>query len=261
MEDINDIMEGVDEPATLIQPNPVSLSVDERSSRFRGAEWYGAIRGIPVTLAGIGGIGSHTAFLLSRVGVCDLILYDGDRVEESNLSGQLYGVGECGMYKVNAISSILSRMSSFHRVAAHEVPFTEGGSSTTRVAICGFDNMEARKAFYRKWKYLVESRDDKERCLFIDGRLAAEDFQILCMTGNDVLSMQRYEDEYLFPSSEADSVVCSYKQTTHIASMIASVIVNLFTNFVVNSLKPPIERALPFLTEYRADCMYFKTEY
>ena len=260
MEDINDIMEGVDEPATLIQPNPESLSVDERSSRFRGAEWYDAIKDTPVTLAGLGGIGSHTAFLLSRAGVETLSLFDGDRVEESNLSGQLYGVGECGLYKVDAISNILSRMSLFNRVAAHEMLFTSN-CSTRRVAICGFDNMEAREVFYRSWIRTVNSYGNKSKCLFIDGRLAAEDFQILCMTGNDVLSMQRYEDEYLFPSSEADSVVCSYKQTTHIASMIASVIVNLFTNFVVNSLKPPIERALPFLTEYRADCMYFKTEY
>ena len=44
------------------------------------------------------------------------------------------------------------------------------------------------------------------------------------------------------------------------ANMIASVMVNLFVNFVANQCKPLIERDLPFYTTYSAETMYYKTE-
>ena len=44
------------------------------------------------------------------------------------------------------------------------------------------------------------------------------------------------------------------------ANMIASVIVNLFVNFVANECSPIIDRDVPFMTSYAADTMYFKVE-
>ena len=54
-------------------------------------------------------------------------------------------------------------------------------------------------------------------------------------------------EQFLFTDEEADAVTCSYKQTTYMASMIASVIANLFINFVTNECDPIIERDLPIL--------------
>ena len=72
--------------------------------------------------------------------------------------------------------------------------------------------------------------------------------------------MNRYSRDFLFRDSEADETVCSYKQTTFMANMIASVMVNLFVNFVANQCNPLIERDLPFYTTYSAETMYYKTE-
>ena len=44
------------------------------------------------------------------------------------------------------------------------------------------------------------------------------------------------------------------------ANMIASVMVNLFVNFVANQCNPLIERDLLFYTTYNAETMYYKTE-
>lgn len=71
-------------------------------------------------------------------------------------------------------------------------------------------------------------------------------------------NIRRYEP-YLFSDFEADPTVCSYKQTTFMANMIGSVIVNLFVNFIANKCNPLIDRDLPFYTEYNAETMYFKT--
>jgi hypothetical protein len=97
--------------------------------------------------------------------------------------------------------------------------------------------------------------------LFIDGRLAAESFQIFCIRGDDTVNIDRYEKEYLFSDEEAEAELCSYKQTSYCANMIGSYIVNLYTNFIANTLNPIIKRDLPFKTYYDASLMYLKTEY
>ena len=66
--------------------------------------------------------------------------------------------------------------------------------------------------------------------------------------------------EYLFTDAEAEETVCSMKQTTYMACMIASIMTNLFVNFTANLLDPVIPYDLPFFTEYDAQNMIFKTE-
>ena len=50
------------------------------------------------------------------------------------------------------------------------------------------------------------------------------------------------------------------KQTTYLACMIGSLMVNLFTNFVAGTLNPILPYDLPFFTEYDAQNMIFNTE-
>lgn len=88
--------------------------------------------------------------------------------------------------------------------------------------------------------------------------MAAEEFQILCIKGDDEYNINRYSNEYLFSDAEADETICSYKQTTFCANMIASYMVNLFVNFCANEVGA--YRDLPFLTAYNAETMYLKTE-
>lgn len=72
--------------------------------------------------------------------------------------------------------------------------------------------------------------------------------------------MKEYEEKWLFNDEEAEETVCSYKQTSHCATMIGSMIVNLFVNFISNQCEPLVERDVPFLTYYNAETMYLKTE-
>ena len=68
------------------------------------------------------------------------------------------------------------------------------------------------------------------------------------------------EEKYLFEDSEAESPICSYKQTTFCASMIASFISNLVVNHAANLNEEISSRDLPFFTYYNAAYMYLKTE-
>jgi molybdopterin/thiamine biosynthesis adenylyltransferase len=242
-----------------IPKNSETLLISEETSRFNSAIWFDKTRKQDVTIAGLGGIGSYVVFMLSRLDVNTMTLYDPDIVERVNLSGQLYNSNQIGDYKVDAAASMIANYSNYYSfVAKHEK--LDENSMISKVTICGFDNMKARKDAFRNWTNFVARLPEEERgeCLFIDGRLAAEELQVFCIKGDDTDGERRYEP-YLFSDSQAAPTVCSYKQTTFMANMIGSIIVNLFINFVANQCNPLIDRDLPFYTEYNAETMYFKT--
>lgn len=242
-----------------IPKNSETLLISEETSRFNSAIWFDKTRKQDVTIAGLGGIGSYVVFMLSRLDVNTMTLYDPDIVERVNLSGQLYNSNQIGDYKVDAAANMIANYSNYHSfVAKHEK--LDENSMISKVTICGFDNMKARKDAFRNWTNFVARLPEEERgeCLFIDGRLAAEELQVFCIKGDDTDGERRYEP-YLFSDSQATPTVCSYKQTTFMANMIGSIIVNLFINFVANQCNPLIDRDLPFYTEYNAETMYFKT--
>lgn len=245
----------------VIPPNSGSLLVDEATSRFSGAIWYSAIQSKTITLAGVGGIGSYVGFLLARLKPAGLYLYDPDIVEQANMSGQLYGSNDLGQAKVSSLHRMLQVYANYYNSVAYQERFT-AESEATDIMICGFDNMEARKLFFDKWFEHVGNKPEGERskCLFIDGRLAAEEFQVFAIQGNDIRAIREYRSKWLFSDAVADETICSYKQTTFMANMIASVMVNLFVNFVANECNPIIDRDVPFMTQYSADTMYFKVE-
>lgn len=240
--------------------NSPTLLMDDTTSRFSGAEWFEEIQKQRIILAGLGGIGSWTALQLSRMTPEALFMYDDDRVETANMSGQIYGFSDVGKYKVNAMADILRQRATAHNLYALNEKFTSF-TSAGDIMICGFDNMKARRTFFNSWfTHVRKEGTDKSKCLYIDGRLSLDTLQILCIQGTDDYNINRYRNEFLFSDEEADPTVCSMKQTTYLASMIGSLIVNLFTNFVANRLDPVIPYDLPFFTEYDSQNMIFKTE-
>lgn len=245
-----------------ITPNSGSLGVDETTSRFNGATWFEEIQKKTVILAGLGGIGSYVCFLLARMQPTAIFLYDDDIVEAANMSGQLYGLGDIDNYKVDAMKDMIENYAGYNSVFAIREKFTSS-SEAADIMICGFDNMEARNIYFHAWAAHVrrkETTEEKSHCLFIDGRLSAEYLQVYCISGDDESAILKYEETALFSDEEADETVCSYKQTTYMANMIGSFIVNLFTNFVANEVAGAPIRELPYFTSYDGNSMQLKIE-
>ena len=255
----------------IIPTNSESLNVEDSTIRFQGAQWFSKIKQLPVVIVGLGGIGSHTAFLISRVSPQRLFLIDNDTIEAVNMAGQLYGENEIGLSKAFALTYKLRNLSPTVSVGYSRERLTTSSELSCGILICGFDNMEARRVAFNKWcRYVTQCANPKE-CLFIDGRLAAEEFQIIAIKGDDKENMKRYMNEFLFSDYEAEETHCSYKQTTYAASMIASFITNIYINFVTNlTINKPdptaevmetvMDRPVPFLTYFNASLMLFKYE-
>ena len=244
-------------PIEKLPENSPTILIDETHSRFSSAVWADKVKEANVLLAGLGGIGSYVAFLLGRCGINYLTLIDPDIVDATNLSGQLYADAHIGDYKTNSTAKLLKNFSNYYRFICIPKRYK---SQVKEIMICGFDNMSARKQFYYNWKNQLNQHNNNKNFLFIDGRLAAESFQVFCITGDAEYLMKKYEDKWLFDDKEAEQTICSNKQTSYCANMIGSIITNLFINFITNKCNPLIPRELPFITTYEADTMILKTE-
>src|SRR3954467_3379675 len=78
-------------------------------SLHRGSGLATKLAATGVTICGGGAAGSNRAGALARQGVARLRAIDFDRVEEHNVSTQLYGESDVGVWKVEALRNRLFR--------------------------------------------------------------------------------------------------------------------------------------------------------
>jgi molybdopterin/thiamine biosynthesis adenylyltransferase len=76
---------------------------------YRGDDSLAKLAAFPITLCGAGALGSHLADNLVRQGFQRIRVIDRDRVEEHNVSTQLYGEADIGGWKVEVLRQRLFR--------------------------------------------------------------------------------------------------------------------------------------------------------
>ena len=102
------------------------------------SEYQRRIRAARVALLGVGGLGSWVAYALACCGVGELVLVDGDVVEESNFNRQiLYRERDIGRPKVDAAADALAEFNSSCRLES--VPRRLDGVGAISAAIEGAD--------------------------------------------------------------------------------------------------------------------------
>lgn len=225
----------------------MSSTNEEITTRFSGTPWFGEFPG--VFIGGAGGIGSWVGFFLSRIGF-PLTICDFDSIEIHNLGGQLFRKSDIGKLKVHALAEIIRDFTS-KNIAVKTYRIQEDSYLTgAKYCIAAFDNMQARKLLFEAWiRYCGGcSLQERNEAIFIDGRLEAEQLQIFCVPYSEE-NIENYR-KFLFDDSEAESAPCTIKQTSHSASLIASLITGFLTNHHTNVLEGQIIRDVPFFHEF-----------
>jgi molybdopterin-synthase adenylyltransferase len=91
-----------------------------------------------VVVLGVGGLGGWSALSLACCGVGEMLLVDGDRVEESNLNRQvLYTESDIGRLKVEAAAERLGAFNS--RMRLETIPARVDGEDAVATTIKGYD--------------------------------------------------------------------------------------------------------------------------
>lgn len=115
---------------------------------YRGAEFLARLAAVRVTLCGAGAVGSNLADNLVRQGLSRLRVIDHDRVEEHNVSTQLYGEGEVGTWKVEALRNRLFRAAGVEIDAVRKELTDSSAKQLLResdLVIDAFDNARSRQ--------------------------------------------------------------------------------------------------------------------
>ncbi len=107
----------------------------------------GAVAGI----AGCGGLGSHAALALARMGIGKVVLADCDIVEPSNLNRQAYFAADIGKAKTLALKELLCRVNPVIEVETHTLLLDRNNSgllfAKCDVILECLDQAEAKSMF------------------------------------------------------------------------------------------------------------------
>ncbi len=183
----------------------------------------------PLTIIGLGGIGSQLALKAAKLGVSGLVLYDDDLVERHNLPYQMYRPCDIGLSKAEATAEIL-REYGYANVTAHQGRVDE----TTRlsgVVISGVDSMASRHAIWASVQF------NPEVLLYMDGRIGGEHVQLYTLNPCDPDAIDRYEAT-LFSDAEAAPLPCAARAVIHPAMDVAMRMLTQLTNFTRGRLVP-----------------------
>lgn len=116
---------------------------------YRGDDLLRRIAELNVVVCGAGAIGSNIAENLARAGGRRLAVIDDDRVEEHNLSTQIYAESDIGLFKVEALRTRLFRAVGVEIEAVRKRLDDANARKLLKSAdlvIDGFDNSAARRA-------------------------------------------------------------------------------------------------------------------
>ena len=201
--------------------------------RFNEATWYSLISRSSANVVGLGNIGSYLAYYLSK-SFNHIILIDYDKIEEHNVSGQLYLNDQIGEYKADSIKELIQAMGSECHITLKKCSFSnidkKSKSMMKDIIFSCVDNMSARREIF------MDFLSNKELNYFIDGRAEAENYHIFILSKKEPLFDRQieYYDSSLFEDASIPDVPCNFKSTPHCGASIAANMMALATNLCYN---------------------------
>lgn len=124
--------------------NAIDSALIERHTR---PVWE-TLKAAHVGIAGLGGLGSNIAVMLTRLGIGRLTLADFDRVDMSNLNRQHYMLSHLGQPKTEALARQLCDINPFVKLELHNTRITEDNAaeifSGCSIVCEAFDRPEAK---------------------------------------------------------------------------------------------------------------------
>lgn len=185
-----------------------------------------------INVIGAGGIGSFVVPAIAKLGIEDIVVWDGDKIEQHNIDNQFFTVKSVGQSKVRALKTLTESLTATEvKIVAK---YWESPAKLEGIVISALDSMEATKKDPKSGrKELWEAiKADPKVELLIDTRMGGETFRVLSIRPiNDTFKYPWYEKN-LFPQAEAAELPCTGRAIIDIGFMAAAVITNLVRRFL-----------------------------
>ena len=166
-------------------------------------------------LIGVGGIGSPTGLLLTKMGATDVRVFDPDEVSEVNLPCQVYRTGDLGRSKALASQELWQQ---FAGVRVEAVPSEAGDSRLRGIVVVGVDSMSARADIWD-----VCMRDQADVRWLIDARMGAETGVVFTLKPS-LHADQLFYERSLYTDSDAQALPCTGRAVLFNTFFIAALI-------------------------------------
>jgi len=198
----------------------IDTELTDRFVRQRDLVPHQKLKGLTVTVIGVGAIGRQVALQLAAIGAGRIQLIDFDVVDPSNVTTQGYLSSDIGIPKVQATASSIERLDA----KIEPVPIEDRYRSRIEIGeavFCCVDSISARGTIWRS---------ARNRCQFwTDGRMLGEVIRVL--TVDSSVGHDAYQAT-LFPQSDAQVGNCTSRSTIYAASIAAGLMVHQFTRWL-----------------------------
>lgn len=198
----------------------------------------------PITILGVGGIGSWTAFYLAKMGAMALTVVDFDKVEEHNTPSQIYSPDDIGTSKVDALQKIINRFSDRQITP---IPFSgtaqeyaASGLPFGKVVIGAVDSLEERKKIWEVIRPLLGQID-----LYVDCRMGGDILRILCVSPYNADSVIKYQQK-MDSKAKADPTPCTARSIVYNTGMMGAMIASRIKRY---AKQEPIDFEYSFAVE------------
>ena len=185
------------------------------------------LRGMLVTVIGVGAIGRQVALQLAAIGVTRLQLIDFDTVELTNVTTQGYLASDIGQAKVEATLAALQRIEP----NAELTPIVDRYRPNLTVGaavFCCVDSISARAAIWRSAHHDCQ--------FWCDGRMLGEVMRVLTATDPD---SRRHYPTTLFEQADAEPGRCTARSTIYTANIAAGLMLHQFARWL---RRQPVDR-------------------
>jgi len=178
-----------------------------------------------VDVIGAGATGSHIVYLLAKIGMENIHVWDYDHIESHNVPNQLYGADQVGKLKVEALQEVILSMTETD-IVIHPEKVT-GAQALGEFVFLLVDTMEARKEI---WEKGLKYKADKE--LVIETRMGADSGRIYAINPLSPTHIKAWEGT-LYDDDVATVSACGSQVTVGpTATLISSMAVWQFMNYL-----------------------------
>lgn len=186
-------------------------------------------QGQQITVCGCGALGANLAESLARMGFCNLVLIDRDRIEQHNLSTQPWTQQDIGAPKTRVLANLLYRAVAA-RCHAHQLELTPVNAANllegSALVIDAFDNLEGRRA-------VAEAASAANiPCLHI------------ALSGSGDYGCGLWDERFTLRSSASQQDSCDYPLTRPLALLVANAAAETVAHFFATGERRSFELTL-----------------